>query len=144
METPILEPDVSNPSPWVLRPRELGLWMAFILIVGAWPAIGRERAQAAAEVRVQSVPRSGAGSVSRVDVLNTAASWRLDINSATLSELEMLPGVGSSRARAILQERHRRGAFQSIWDLSDVSGITKGLVQRLEPLLRAVPPSQNR
>ena len=140
METPILEADVSNPSPWILRPRDLGLWMALILVVGAWPAIGRERAVSASEIRVQPVSRSAA----RADVVNATSTWRLDINTATLGELEMLPGIGSSRARAILQERHRRGAFQSIWDLSEVPGITKGLLQRLEPLLRVAPLNQRR
>jgi competence ComEA-like helix-hairpin-helix protein len=136
MESPIQEPDVSNPGQWSLRPRELGLWIALTLVVGVWPALGRVRSVAASDVQIQSVSKNNDG---RIDVLKSGSTWRLDINSATLSELEMLPGVGATRARAILQERHRRGAFQSIWDLSEVPGITRGLVQRLEPLLRVQP-----
>jgi competence ComEA-like helix-hairpin-helix protein len=135
MKTPIQETITSSSSQWELSSRDLGLWLATILAVGIWSLAGswgRGRL-VASEVRVQAVSRNNAN---RSDVLNSEPAWRLDINSATVTELQMLPGIGATRAKAILQERQRRGAFQSIWDLSEVPGITRGLVQRLEPLLR--------
>jgi competence protein ComEA len=47
----------------------------------------------------------------------------VDLNTAGQSELETLPGVGPARARAILEERARRGGFRSPQDLLRVPGI---------------------
>ena len=65
---------------------------------------------------------------------------RLDLNTATCGELELLPGIGRRRAEAIVAERNRRGAFETVWQLSEVPGLTPALVRRLEPLLRIGPP----
>ncbi len=56
---------------------------------------------------------------------------RLNLNSATVSELERLPGIGPARAAAILQEREARGPFSSIEALSRVPGLGPAAVARL-------------
>lgn len=45
------------------------------------------------------------------------------VNTASLEELQRLPGVGPSIARAILEYRTRKGRFTSLQDLLKVSGI---------------------
>jgi competence protein ComEA len=47
----------------------------------------------------------------------------VNLNTATQAELEELPGLGPSLAGAIIDERTRRGGFQSINELRDVRGI---------------------
>lgn len=47
----------------------------------------------------------------------------LDLNAATLAQLEELPGVGPATAQAIVEERERRGRFGSVEELLDVRGI---------------------
>jgi competence protein ComEA len=47
----------------------------------------------------------------------------LNLNSATVAELETLPGIGPTLAQAIIAERERRGGFKSVNELRDVRGI---------------------
>ena len=53
----------------------------------------------------------------------TSAAGIVDINSATLSELDALPGVGPSTAQAIIDYRTANGPYASVDDLLNVRGI---------------------
>src|SRR5262245_39930646 len=55
----------------------------------------------------------------------------VNLNTATLSELDALPGIGPARAAAILQEREARGPFASVEELSRVPGLGPAAVARL-------------
>lgn len=59
----------------------------------------------------------------------------LDLNTATLAQLEELPGIGPSTARAILDERERRGRFGSVEELLDVRGIGPAKLDGLRDLV---------
>ncbi len=59
----------------------------------------------------------------------------LDLNRATASELESLPGIGAVKAAAILAVRDTRGGFQSMDELEEVRGIGPALVAKLRPLV---------
>ena len=60
----------------------------------------------------------------------------IDLNAAGLAALDSLPGVGPSTARAILEERARRGGFRSTRDLLRVPGIGEGRFARLKEHIR--------
>lgn len=60
-----------------------------------------------------------------------AADGRLDLNRATAADLETLPGIGPSRAAAIVEHRERHGPFTAPGDLRDVPGIGEATFQRL-------------
>lgn len=51
------------------------------------------------------------------------STGRVNINTATLEELTTLPGIGDTRARAIIDYREQNGAFGSIEDIMQVTGI---------------------
>ena len=53
----------------------------------------------------------------------TSAAGIVDINSATLSDLDALPGVGPSTAQAIIDYRIANGPYASVDDLLNVRGI---------------------
>ncbi len=55
----------------------------------------------------------------------------LNLNSASVSELDRLPGIGPARAAAILQERGARGPFVSVDDLTRVPGLGPSAIARL-------------
>lgn len=47
----------------------------------------------------------------------------ININTATIDELVLLPGIGENTANKILSYRQENGPFDSISDLSNVTGI---------------------
>ena len=53
----------------------------------------------------------------------TSTAGIVDINSATLSDLDALPGVGPSTAQAIIDYRTANGPYASVDDLLNVRGI---------------------
>ena len=50
-------------------------------------------------------------------------SGLVNLNAATQAQLEALPGIGPTLAKAIIAERERRGGFRSVNELRDVRGI---------------------
>ncbi len=48
---------------------------------------------------------------------------RVNINTATVTELNTLPGIGITTAQAIVDYRLEHGLFQSIEDIKDVPGV---------------------
>ncbi len=64
-----------------------------------------------------------------------AVDPRLNLNTATIEELDGLPGIGPVLAEAIIAERERRGGFTSIEDLVSISGISDRMVDELRDLV---------
>ncbi|MEO6467851.1 MAG: ComEA family DNA-binding protein [Acidimicrobiia bacterium] len=64
-----------------------------------------------------------------------AASGPIDLNTATETQLETLPGIGPSFAAAIIRERERRGGFTTVDQLRDVRGIGEKRFAELKPLV---------
>ncbi len=62
-------------------------------------------------------------------------SGMVNVNTATAEELELLPGIGPAKAKAILDARRERGGFKSVEELEDVKGIGKGALERLRPFV---------
>jgi len=52
-----------------------------------------------------------------------ATEGPININTATSTQLEELPGIGPSLAGAIIAEREKRGGFKEVGELQDVRGI---------------------
>lgn len=60
---------------------------------------------------------------------------RLNINTATASELELLPGIGPALAEAILAYRETEGPFTSTEQLVNVRGIGPSKLAEIEELI---------
>jgi competence protein ComEA len=59
----------------------------------------------------------------------------VNVNTATPDELQLLPGVGASRAEAIVAHRKERGGFKSVEDLMEVKGIGESMLERMRPFV---------
>jgi competence protein ComEA len=68
-------------------------------------------------------------------VERSALEGVVNINTASAEQLQMLPGVGEVRARAILSERKGRGGFTSVDDLREVKGLGDSLLERMRPYI---------
>lgn len=64
--------------------------------------------------------------------MNTAP---VNINTAGVEELDVLPGVGPAIAARIVEYRLQNGPFQTLEELAEVSGISDRMVEELRPLL---------
>lgn len=78
------------------------------------PAIGETYKEAASEEQA-----------SRTD-------GRISINHADKNELMTLPGIGESKADAILEYRQSHGAFSSIEELMNIPGIKEGIFNNIQ------------
>lgn len=81
-------------------------------------------AQALAQIRGQSTQ---------------AKSALINPNTASLAELMSLPGVGQTKARAIIAYRHQVGAFSSLDQITQVSGIGDKTYAKFKDRLTLAP-----
>ena len=73
-----------------------------------------------------AAPRSG--------TRQPAPTARLNVNTATASELELLPGIGPALAGRIVEDREVNGTFNSVDDLDRVKGIGPKTIERIRAL----------
>ena len=60
----------------------------------------------------------------------------VNINTATVTELKTLPGIGESKANQIIAYRDANGSFSSIEDIKKVSGIGDGIFNQINSLIK--------
>lgn len=64
----------------------------------------------------------------------------IDLNTATADQLQQLPAVGPTMAKAILNFREKSGPFRRVEDLLAIRGITKERLEKIRPYVKIVPP----
>lgn len=97
-----------------IQPRRLARTRALgaVLALAALVALGGAAAQAAEGPQLDGV---------------------VNINTASLDELQLLPGVGAVRAAEIVALRKQQGGFQKVEELESVRGIGPALLEKLRP-----------
>lgn len=92
--------------------------------------------EAAAQSQARAAGRTAAASTTTSTAPTTpSASGVVDVNSATEAELVLLPGIGPSKARAILATRQRMGRFRRVEDLLRVRGIGRATLRRIRTMV---------
>lgn len=67
-----------------------------------------------------------------LDEVGDGSSRQVNINTATKDELMTLPGIGESKAEAIIKYRDKNGPFQSIQDITKIPGIKEGVYNNIK------------
>ncbi|MCA2262499.1 ComEA family DNA-binding protein [Mycobacterium marseillense] len=108
------------------------------IVVGLAPvpgqptALGSSVASGSAPTSKAPPPRPGSGSGS----VKPKPGEVVDLNTATIQELDALPGVGPVTAAAIVAWRQANGKFTSVDQLADVEGIGPARLEKLRALVR--------
>jgi competence protein ComEA len=66
----------------------------------------------------------------------TQTESRININAASIEELERLPGIGPALASRIVEHRRKHGPFKRPQDVVIVRGLSAKLYRRIAPLIR--------
>jgi competence protein ComEA len=96
-----------------------------------------------AAARRASTPAFGPEPATSAGTSAPSADSRLDLNTATAAQLELLPRIGPALARRIVEFRDARGPFTSIDQLDEVQGIGPRTLELVAPLVRIAPPSES-
>ncbi|MGB8390565.1 ComEA family DNA-binding protein [Mycobacterium sp.] len=106
------------------------------IVVGLAPVSGQPTALGSSvtsgSTPISKAPTSGP----RPGPVKPKAGEVLDLNTATLEELDALPGVGPVTATAIVAWRQANGKFTSVDQLADVDGIGPARLEKLRALVR--------
>jgi competence protein ComEA len=84
---------------------------------------------------VVAAPAGQEASRRNAPAAKASASGPVNLNTATIAQLETLPGIGRSTAERILEYREKSGGFKKIEDLMNVRGIGEKSFLKLKPLV---------
>jgi competence ComEA-like helix-hairpin-helix protein len=60
----------------------------------------------------------------------------ININTATVEQLQTLPSVGPSTAKSIVRYREKNGPFRRVEDLLIIKGMSRQRLQKLRPYVK--------
>ena len=120
--------------------RQLFCSGALLIFACGSPALAVAHSPAQTPAQVQAPPAAPtktttarAGSTTKT-ARATAAS-PVNLNTATATDLQTLPGIGKATATRILEYRQKNGGFRKIEDLMNVKGIGEKSFLKLKPLV---------
>ena len=82
-----------------------------------------------------SAPAGATGSNAGSSGGAAPGSSKVDLNTATVDQLDALPGIGPATAKKIVDDRTQNGPFRSVDDLQRISGIGPKKVDSLKDLV---------
>lgn len=78
------------------------------------------------------IPKKGEQMPTEASPIQNKETDKINLNTATLEELETLEGLGPTKAKAIIQYRGEHGGFRSVDELLQVSGIGERTLERIK------------
>jgi competence protein ComEA len=133
---------VTTPGVYTLAPHSL-VDDAVKAAGGAMAEADLDRINLALEIHDQQqihVPRKGESvQPATTNVVAASSATRVNINTATLADLDKLPKIGPATAQRIIDYRTKNGPFKKIEDLKNVSGIGDVIFEGLKDMVTVEP-----
>ena len=101
--------------------RVVGIWVLALLTLAGW-------ARLEAQEKTAAKPKAVA-----------AVTTPVNINTASVAQLEALPGIGARTAQLIIEHRQKNGGFKKIEELMNIKGIGEKSFLKLKPMITAGP-----
>lgn len=91
---------------------------------------------------VEEVKRDNKGLYASTDISSSTSndiagkdSGKVNINTASETELQTITGIGATRAKSIINYRQSNGAFKRIEDITNVSGIGNASFEKMKDMI---------
>ncbi|TLS69053.1 helix-hairpin-helix domain-containing protein [Mariprofundus erugo] len=94
-------------------------------------------------MRAKNIITSAAVAVMMLMTPVFAGDHQLDINAATVEQLQEVKGIGEKTAMAIVAYRNKIGAFTSLDELTHVNGIGEKKLVHIKSFLTVVKPLES-
>jgi competence protein ComEA len=106
------------------------------IVVGIAPPNGQPTALGSSVSSGSGAAATPAGPSKPASSTSAKRGEVIDLNTATVQQLDTLPGIGPVTAAAIVAWRDANGKFSSVDQLAEVDGIGPARLDRLRPLVR--------
>ena len=95
--------------------------------------IGRNTSSS--NIEISDFPQATTSATTASEPTSASEPAKVNINTADAEQLQTLPGIGPVLAQRIISYRQENGAFRSVTELANVSGIGQSILEEILDLI---------